>query len=99
MRAALLSVFMLVIAFPATAFERVSDAREFARLIEGRVLTRVGLRRQVSTEGQISGRGFGYPVTGAWRWENGFFCRDLGPVDNQDSHLCRFLIQASKMEV
>lgn len=77
MRAMLLSALMMVAAVPASAFERVTDGQEFARLIEGRVLTRFGIRLQVSTGGQIAGRGFGYPVTGAWRWEGGFFCRDL----------------------
>lgn len=68
-------------ALPAQAFERITDAQEFAQVVEGRELTRFGIRLQVSTagatSGQINGRGFGYPVTGAWRWDQGFFCRDL----------------------
>jgi len=66
---------------PALAFERITDAQAFARLIEGRTLTRFGIRLEVSARGdasgQITGRGFGYPVTGAWQWESGFLCRDL----------------------
>lgn len=83
MRIALLSAaVVLALAAPVAAFDRITDADEFARLIEGRVLTRFGIRLQVSTlgqpeGGQINGRGFGYPVTGAWRWEGGYFCRDL----------------------
>ncbi|MCC5970458.1 MAG: dihydrodipicolinate reductase [Pararhodobacter sp.] len=81
MRVFLLSIVLSLSGMPALAFERVSDSQEFAQLIEGRVLTRFGIRLEVSTEsaeaGLIAGRGFGYPVTGAWRWEAGFFCRDL----------------------
>lgn len=66
---------------PAQAFERITDAQEFTRLVEGRELTRFGIRLEVSAasaaSGQINGRGFGYSVTGAWRWDQGFFCRDL----------------------
>lgn len=83
--ATILAPFIAILAVlapsPGLAFERVSDAREFAQLIEGRTLTRFGIRLEVSAvdaaSGQISGRGFGYPVTGAWRWDQGFFCRDL----------------------
>lgn len=81
MRAFILSVLIAFGATPVLAFERISDAQEFTRLIEGRVLTRFGIRLEVLAEdpasGQISGRGFGYPVTGAWRWDSGYFCRDL----------------------
>lgn len=82
LRRALMTALLLVLAAPAAGFERITDADEFARLIEGRALIRFGIRLQVSTgdqpqRGQISGRGFGYPVTGAWHWEGGYFCRDL----------------------
>jgi len=79
--AAVLAAVMALTALPAHAFQRISDAQAFTQLIEGRELTRFGIRLAVSADsaasGQINGRGFGYPVTGAWRWEQGFFCRDL----------------------
>ncbi len=79
--APLLAAAFSLAAPPAQAFERVTEAQEFTQLIEGRALTRFGITLEVSAEeaasGQITGRGFGYPVSGAWRWEQGFFCRDL----------------------
>ena len=77
---ALAAAFTLA-TLPAQAFERITDAQAFSHLLEGRALTRFGIRLEVSTDatasGRITGRGFGYPVTGAWRWDQGFFCRDL----------------------
>jgi len=55
----------------------VTDRSEFVNLVNGRALTRFGISLQVSPEGQIVGRAFGRQVTGAWRWQQGYFCRDL----------------------
>ncbi len=81
MRAIMPFLIVLTTALPAASFERISDPGEFAELVQGRVLSRFGIRLEVSAEGaaegQINGRGFGYPVTGAWRWQAGYFCRDL----------------------
>jgi len=81
MRALIFSFLVALTPVPTQAFERITDVEEFSRLIEGRALTRFGIRLEVTaqsaTAGQITGRGFGYPVTGAWRWDAGFFCRDL----------------------
>jgi hypothetical protein len=69
------------LALPASAqadgFQVVSDRSAFVQLIENRELRRFGISLRVSPEGAIEGRAFGTPVTGAWRWENGYFCRDL----------------------
>lgn len=62
---------------PALAFEPVSSAEEFTQTIAGRQLTRAGIRLEVLPSGQITGSGFGREVSGAWRWEGGYFCRDM----------------------
>jgi hypothetical protein len=65
---------------PAAAqaeFAQVTDRERFVSLIEGRDLTRFGIRLEVTRDGQIRGRAFGRDVTGAWRWAQGYFCRDL----------------------
>ena len=69
----------LCFATPALAEEfQVIDSRTtFLSLIEGRELTRLGIRLEVTADGQIIGRAFGTPVTGAWDWNGGYFCRDL----------------------
>ncbi|MCV6597569.1 MAG: dihydrodipicolinate reductase [Mangrovicoccus sp.] len=61
----------------AQAFTQIERAEEFVAAISGKDLTRTGIRLIVSPEGQITGRAFGRKVTGDWRWQDGYFCRDL----------------------
>ncbi|MDJ1016460.1 MAG: dihydrodipicolinate reductase [Paracoccaceae bacterium] len=69
----------IVITTPALAegFQRVIDRDGFMSLVENRDLRRFGIRLQVRDAGAITGRAFGQKVTGAWNWDDGFFCRDL----------------------
>lgn len=64
---------------PAMADEfRIVDTREsFVSLVEGRELTRFGIRLNVTPSGEIVGRAFGSAVTGQWDWDGRHFCRDL----------------------
>lgn len=64
---------------PASAedFSVVESREEFISLINGRELTRIGIRLAVTEAGSIQGRAFGTPVSGAWNWDGGYFCRDL----------------------
>lgn len=59
------------------AFERVDSRDTFVDLVNGRTLTTLGVRLQVSPTGEIRGRAFGQNVTGAWEWQNGYFCRRM----------------------
>jgi len=61
----------------ALAFTQIEKAEEFVAAINGKDLTRTGIRLIVTPEGQITGRAFGRKVSGDWRWQNGYFCRDL----------------------
>jgi hypothetical protein len=74
---AVTAVLLLSEAAAADQFQPLRDQRSFVGLIQGRDLTRFGIRLEVTPEGQIKGDAFGRPVTGAWRWQDGFFCRDL----------------------
>ncbi|MAN98733.1 dihydrodipicolinate reductase [uncultured Roseovarius sp.] len=67
------------LAAPAMAegFAPVTKRDRFVSLIEGRDLTRFGITLNVTSDGQIKGRAFGRDVTGAWRWNGDYFCRDL----------------------
>lgn len=68
----------LAVAAPAAAeFSKVSDRDAFVRLISGKTLTRPFVQLQVAPDGAINGMGARWEVTGNWRWQNGFFCRDL----------------------
>lgn len=61
----------------AESFSPVSKKSDFVALITGKALTRFGISIDLSPGGTIKGRAFGSPVTGAWQWQNGLFCRDL----------------------
>lgn len=91
--AALLAGLAAPVATPAAAFERITDAGDFSRTVVGRDLTRFGIRLQVTPEGGIEGRGFGYPVTGEWRWENGFFCRDMDWGGTEIEYNCQAVLR------
>ena len=70
----------------ADEFSMVEERDGFVALVEGRELTRFGIRLSVTPDGAIRGRAFGRDVRGAWKWRSGYFCRslhwgsrDLGP--------------------
>lgn len=66
----------------AGEFEIVSDQSRFQAEIVGKELRLQGygpivVRLTVLPDGEIEGRGMGWPVTGQWQWQDGFFCRHL----------------------
>ncbi|WP_299678033.1 dihydrodipicolinate reductase [uncultured Roseobacter sp.] len=68
----------LLAASPAAAeFAKVDSQEEFISLIQGKELRRPFVRLEVSREGEISGMGAAWAVTGNWTWQDGYFCRDL----------------------
>lgn len=78
MRYALVLAFFMGLPLPALAdFAPVIERDRFVTLISGKDLTRFGIRITVTPDGQIKGRAFGRDVTGAWRWNGSYFCRDL----------------------
>ena len=78
MRLAITALIAVFVAGPAVAeFKRVTDRDNFVSLVQDRNLTRLGIRLNVTDNGQIKGRAFGRNVSGQWNWNSGFFCRDL----------------------
>ncbi|MGY6535559.1 MAG: dihydrodipicolinate reductase [Pararhodobacter sp.] len=82
----------------ASAFERITAAEEFTGLVTGRELSRFGIRLQVTpstgaASGEISGRGFGYPVTGDWQWRDGYFCRVMDWGGTEIAHNCQMVLR------
>lgn len=61
----------------AEAFAPVTRQQEFVQLVAGKDLTRFGILLNVSAGGDITGRAFGRKVTGAWKWNGQYFCREL----------------------
>lgn len=77
-----LTVFAFIAAVasgPAIAeeFDQIDNKSEFLSVVADRNLTRLGINLTVTPSGQIKGKAFGRPVTGAWQWQSGYFCRDL----------------------
>lgn len=84
----------MTMAAPALAdFEPVRDEQNFRALVEGRELTRFGIRLQVLPQGQIEGRGFGMDVGGEWEWRDGYFCRTLEFGGSGDGYNCQLVLR------
>ena len=86
MRGFILAMVMLILpalALPglaqANAFEPVRDKDAFLSLIKDKDL-RIGLYNltlKVTPDGRINGTALGWAISGSWRWEDGYFCRDM----------------------
>jgi hypothetical protein len=75
------AALFLTTAIPASAedYTPIVEKETFLTLIEGRDLRLplYGLTLKLSPDGQIEGRALGWGVTGTWRWEDGYFCRQM----------------------
>ncbi len=68
----------LGMAAPALAdFQQVTSRSDFMALVGGKTLTRPLVKLEVKPNGQISGTGASWPVSGKWSWEDGYLCRSL----------------------
>lgn len=56
---------------------KIDNETEFRQAVEGKILTRPLVRLSVLSDGRITGTGARWDVTGAWKWEGGYFCRKL----------------------
>ena len=93
-RFAALCLAATLIASPVLAdFQPVREEANFRALVEGRELTRFGVRLQVLPQGEISGRGFGMRVGGEWEWRNGYFCRTLEFGQSGDPDNCQLVLR------
>lgn len=74
-------VLLALCSMPARAetYAPIKDRPSFLQLVEGRDL-RIGLYNltlNLMPDGQITGSALGWGITGSWRWEAGFFCRQM----------------------
>lgn len=91
-----------VFAVPVAAkddFERVQSKSEFLDLVGGRELSilrpfylRNAIKLEVSPEGDIAGTALRQPVTGAWSWQNGYFCREMTYGDDSIAPNCQVVV-------
>lgn len=58
-------------------FAKVDSQEQFVNLVSGKELRRPFVKLEVSPQGQISGIGAAWAVSGNWTWREGYFCRDL----------------------
>ncbi len=85
------AILFAVAGTSAAAFETVREEEQFVELLEGKSLTRMGIKLAVSSSGEIQGRAFGRPVTGQWQWRDGYFCRDLSYGDDPLEPNCQMV--------
>lgn len=92
MRALSALTVALAMALPVPAlaeYRKIDGQAEFAGLVSGRELTRMGITLTVSPGGEIRGRAFGQDVSGSWTWQDGYFCRDLFWGDQAFGYNCQ----------
>lgn len=76
--AAALFVTTLGFAVPATAeLQQVTSRDAFVNLVSGKTLTRPLVTIEVRPDGQITGKGAAWAISGKWAWDNGYLCRSL----------------------
>lgn len=82
-----LALCFSVIPASAWAYDKISDRDEFVSLIDGKELRLgiFGISLNVRPDGRIAGDAQGWPITGTWSWQDGFFCREMDwggyPID------------------
>ena len=63
----------------AETYAPIKDEQAFLKLVKGRDL-RIGLydlTLTVAPDGQIAGSALGWGISGSWRWDDGYFCRQI----------------------
>lgn len=56
---------------------RIVDKAEFVKTVQGKTLSRPLIKLFVTEDGNITGSGASLPVSGSWKWQDGYFCRDM----------------------
>lgn len=74
----LFTTLCLMMAGAAQAeLRKVNTYDEFISFVQGKTLKRPLVELTVTTDGRIEGRGMRWPVEGTWRWQDGYFCREI----------------------
>ncbi len=63
----------------AQSLTRITDVAEFNAILAGKQLRLglMGIALTVAPDGTVTGSATGYPVTGTWSWQDGYFCREM----------------------
>lgn len=73
------SVVCILTAAAAHSFEAITDEATFVASLGGKNLSNrlYAVTLAVDPAGRIAGSGAGWPITGTWSWQNGYFCREM----------------------
>ncbi|MBT8409815.1 MAG: dihydrodipicolinate reductase [Alphaproteobacteria bacterium] len=58
-------------------FQQIKQRDSFVNIVTKGKLRRFGVTLEVRPDGEIDGSAFGRDISGRWKWQNGYFCRDL----------------------
>lgn len=77
--ASVIALCLAMLPAAASAYEKITDRSEFMTMLQGKELRLgiFGIRLQVRPDGQIAGDAQGWPITGTWSWQDGYFCREM----------------------
>lgn len=77
----------------AEDFRPVHDRADFVALIAVKELKLplFAIVLRVDPDGGISGEAMGKPVSGRWRWESGYFCREMVWGSYPIAHDCQLV--------
>jgi hypothetical protein len=94
---------VMSLAAPAAAqasdFQPVRDKGDFLTLVQDREL-RIGiydLSLNVLPDGRIKGSALGWDITGTWKWQDGYFCREMDWSGMEIDYNCQ-LVEARDNE-
>lgn len=76
-----LALLLALVPLPARAdgYARIATREDFVAAVDGREMRirLLGITLNVRADGTITGNAMGWPVTGSWDWQDGFFCREM----------------------
>ncbi|SEM61553.1 hypothetical protein SAMN04488003_102121 [Loktanella fryxellensis] len=86
---------LLPVAATAQGYARVTDQDAFLALMAQGTLTHAvfDIALSVTPDGQINGDAVGWPVTGTWAWQDGFFCRTMDWGGDEIPYNCQLVEQ------
>lgn len=99
--AALPALFLTALPAVAEPYTRISDKDAFLGTIAGKELRMgmLGITLEVAPDGNITGRALGWDVTGAWEWQDGYFCREMDWSGYPIPHNCQLVEVRNDREI
>lgn len=74
---ALVAGFVLVSSAQAESLKRIRKEADFQALVVGKTFGDDQTTMVIAADGKISGKFQNDKIIGAWKWSNGYFCRNV----------------------